>query len=400
MDNVVIVSPLRTAIGKMGGTIAALPAEELGRIVVTGVLDNSEVNADAVDEVILGHARQTSDNPNIARIVSLRAGLPEATTSYTVMRQCASGMTAVQNGAMSIMCGQNDVVIAGGVESMSTAIFYLPPESRYGLGTGNITLYDSVTEAQFNAQPIELYGKFNMGATAENVAEQLNISREAQDEFAYSSQKKAQEAISSGLFKDEIIPISIPQRKGEAIVFDTDEHPRLTLVEKLSTLKPVFRDGGTVTAGNSSGRNDGGSALLLSSLTKAEKLGLKPMAKIVGMGTTGLNPKIMGLGPVEATKKALANAGLTMDDIGLVELNEAFAAQALGCIWEMGLNDRMDIINVNGGAIAYGHPIGSTGCRIIVSLVHEMKRRKVKYGLATLCIGGGMGQSTIVELID
>ena len=399
MRDVVIAAPVRTAIGRMGGAIADVKAEELARIVLKGVLERASLDSDTIDEVIVGHTRQSADNPNIARVASLLAGIPETSTAYTVMRQCASGMTAVQNACMSIMCGQNDVVIAGGVESMSTGIFYLR-DARYGLGIGNVTLFDSITEAQFNAQPQDMYGAFNMGMTAENVAENLGISREDQDTFARSSQEKAHTAILEKRFDDEILPVLVPKRKGESMVFELDEHPRLSTLEDLSKLKPVFKDGGTVTVGNSSGRNDGASALLVTTPEHAKSLGIGRVAKVIGMGTSGLNPKIMGLGPVESTKKALNEAKLTMDDIGLIEINEAFAAQALGCIREMGLSDRMNIINVNGGAIALGHPIGSTGCRILVTLFHQMVRQNVKYGLATLCIGGGMGQSTIIELAE
>ena len=399
MRDIVIAAPTRIAIGKMGGTIAEVTAIDLAKTVIKGVIDRSGVAPESVDEVIMGHARQSSDDPNIARLAALKAGIPETTAAYTIMRQCASGMTAVHNAAMSIMCGVNETVIAGGCESMSRAIFYLR-NARFGLGTGNVTLYDSVTEVQVNSQPQEMYGTFNMGQTAENVAEKLGISREEQDAFAFSSQEKAHAAISNGLFADEIVPVSIPQRKADPIIFDKDEHPRLTSLEALAKLKPVFKEGGTVTAGNASGRNDGASAMLVTSLENAKSKNLSPVAKIIGMGTSGLDPKIMGLGPVEATKKALKHAGLSMNDIGLIELNEAFAAQALGCIWEMGLKERMDIINVNGGANAYGHPIGSTGARILVSLALQMRRQNVKYGLATLCIAGGLGQSTILELID
>lgn len=399
MKEVIIAAPCRTAVGKMGGTLKAVPAEELARTVLEGTLARSGIDPAQIDEVILGHCRQSSDNPNVARIAALRGGIPEAVPAYTVMRQCASGMTAIHNGAMSIAVGLNEVVLAGGTESMSTGIFYLR-NARYGLGTGNVTLYDAVTEGQFCAQPQEIYGHFNMGMTAENVAEKMGITRQEQDEFALSSQVKAHEAIANGKFKDEIVPVYVPQRKADPIVFDTDEFPRQTSMEKLAKLPAVFRENGTVTAGNSSGRNDGASALLVASREKAAELGLRPMAKIIGMGTAGVDPRLMGLGPVEATRKALKYAGLKMEDIGLVELNEAFAAQSIGCIREMGLTDRMDIVNVNGGAIALGHPVGSSGCRILITLIYEMQRRGVKYGLATLCAAGGMGQSTIVELCD
>ena len=399
MKDIVIVAPCRTAVGKMGGTLRPVPAVDLARVVLEGTLSRSGIDPELVDEVVMGHCRQSSDDPNIARVAALRAGVSERASAHTVMRQCASGMTAVQNGAMSIMCGLNDVVLAGGTESMSNAIFYLR-NARYGVGTGNTTLVDSVTEVQFCSQPQEIYGRFNMGMTAENVAAKYGITREEKDAFALLSQEKAHAAIEAGRFKAETVPVYVPQRKGDPICFEVDEFPRQTSMEKLAKLPTVFRENGTVTAGNASGRNDGASALLLTSADKAADLGLKPMARIIGMGASGIDPRIMGLGPIEASAKALRNAGITMDDIGLVELNEAFAAQSIGCIREMGLENRMDIVNVNGGAIALGHPVGSSGCRIIVTLVHEMQRRGVRYGLATLCIAGGMGQATVVELCD
>ena len=413
MKDVVIVEACRTAVGKMGGTLRPLRAYDLACVVLKGVLDRSGIDPKEIDEVVMGHCRQTSDDPNIARIAALKVGIPESTPAYTVMRQCASGMTAVANAAMSIMCGQNDVCIAGGTESMSNAVFYVR-NARWGVGTGTTEFVDALTEGQFRSQPQEMYGKYNMGATAENVAEQLGITREEQDKFALTSQERAAAAIASGRFKDEIVPVTVPQgRKKPPVIFDTDEFPRETSMESLAKLKPCFNiehdeDGklfgsseltGTVTAASSSGRNDGASAMLLMSAEKAEELGLKPIAKIKGIGTAGCDPKVMGLGPVYAVPKAIKNAGLTDDDIGLVELNEAFAAQSLGCIKQLGWEDKMDIINVNGGAIALGHPVGSSGCRIIVSLVHEMKKRNVKYGLASLCIAGGMGQAIVVELM-
>ncbi len=415
MKNAVIVEACRTAVGSMGGALRPMSALDLADAVIRGCIDRSGIDPKEVDEVILGQCRQTSDEPNIARVAALKAGIDEAASAHTVMRQCASGMTAVHNGAMQIMCGLSDVVIAGGTESMSNAVFYVR-NARWGVGTGTTQFVDALTEGQFKSQPEETYGSYNMGATAENVAEQLGITRQEQDEFALASQQKAVAAIDAGRFKDEIVPVTVPQgRKKDPIVFDTDEFPRRdSSMEKLAKLKPVFNikhddEGrlfgskeltGTVTAGSSSGRNDGASALLLMSEEKAEQLGLKPIAKIIGMGTAGNDPRVMGLGPVSAVPKALANAGLKDDDIQLIELNEAFAAQSLGCIKQLGWEDKMDIINVNGGAIALGHPVGSSGCRIIVTLVHEMKKRGLKYGLATLCIAGGMGQATVVEMCD
>ncbi len=414
MRNAVIVEACRTAVGSMGGSLKPLSAYDLACAVLQGILDRSKIDPKEVEEVILGQCRQTSDEPNIARVAALKVGIPETASAYTVMRQCASGLCAINNAVMSIMTGEHECVIAGGTESMSGAIFYIRG-ARYGLGTGNTTLVDALTEGQFRSQPQEMYGKYNMGATAENIAATLGITREEQDEFSLNSQRKAIAAIDAGKFKDEIVPVTVPQgKKKPPIVFDTDEFPRRdTDAEKMAKLKPcfnirrddegrIFNDSaltGTVTAASSSGRNDGASAMLIMSEEKAKELGLKPMAKIIGMGTAGCDPRLMGLGPVYAVPKALKSAGLTMDDIGLIELNEAFAAQSLGCIKKLGLENKMDIINVNGGAVALGHPVGSSGCRILVTLLYEMKRRNVKYGLGTLCIAGGMGQATILELM-
>lgn len=414
MNEVVIVDACRTAVGSMGGSLKPLHAADLATAVIKGSVERTGIKPEYIDEIILGHCRQTSDDPNIARVAALAAGIPETIPAYTVMRQCASGMTAVMNGTMSIMARINDVVIAGGTESMSNAIFYIR-NARWGVGTGNTELVDALTEGQYRSQPQEIYGKYNMGATAENVAQQLSISREEQDTFSLQSQEKAINAIDTCRFKDEIIPVEVPQgRKKPPIIFSTDEFPRRDADGgKLGKLKPCFtirRDekgrvyndactSGTVTAGSSSGRNDGASVLMLMSAEKAAELKCKPMAKIIGMGTAGCDPQIMGLGPVFAVPKALENAGISESDLGLIEMNEAFAAQFLGCIKQLGWEDKMDIINVNGGAIALGHPVGSSGSRILVTLAHEMKKRNVRYGLATLCIAGGMGQATVLELM-
>ena len=415
LKNVVIVEACRTAVGSFGGSLRPVSAYDMACCVMQGILDRSGIDPKEIDEVIMGQCRQTSDEPDIARMAALKVGIPDTASAHTVMRQCASGMTAVQNGAMQIMTGVSDVVLAGGTESMSNAVFYIR-NARWGVGTGNTELVDAVTEGQFRSQPTEMYGRYNMGATAENIAETLGITREEQDEFSMMSQQRAIAAIDEGRFKDEIVPITVPQgRKKPPIVFDTDEFPkRDTSLEKMAKLKPCFNithdaDGkifntseltGTVTAASSSGRNDGASAMLLMSEEKAKELGLKPLAKIIGMGTAGCDPRTMGLGPVYAVPKALKYAGLSIDDIQLIELNEAFAAQSLGCIKQLGWEDKMDIINVNGGAIALGHPVGSSGCRILVTLLYEMRRRGLKYGLATLCIAGGMGQATIIEVCD
>ncbi len=400
MRDVVIVEACRTAVGKFGGTLKPLQAEDLALAVMKGAIERSGIDPKEIDEVIMGQCRQSSDCSNIARVSALRAGIPESSPASTVMCACASGMLAASNGANSIMVGQNDVVLAGGTEHMTNAIFYLT-NARWGVGTGSTELKDSLTEAQFTSQPQETYGRFNMGMTAENVAERMNISREDQDAFAHMSQERAAKAIADGRFRDEIIPLTIPQgRKKDPIVFDTDEFPRLSSPEALAKLRPAFKtDGGCVTAGNASGRNDGASILLLMSAEKATQLGMKPLAKVRGIASAGVDPRYMGMGPVPATQKVLKMTGLTLDDMQLIELNEAFAAQSLGCIRELGLENRMDIINVNGGAIALGHPIGSSGSRIMVTLIHEMRKRNMKIGLATLCIAGGMGMASVLEMM-
>ena len=399
MKKVVIVEACRTAVGSMGGSLKPVSAEELAVTVMKGIIDRSGIDPKEIEQVYMGQCRQSSDSSNIARVAALRAGIPEESPAATVMCACASGMMATFNGMASIQTGNADVVLTGGTESMSNAIFYLS-NARYGVGTGDARLKDSLTEAQFCSQPQDIYGHFNMGMTADNVAQKYNISREDQDAFSLSSQEKAAKAIAEGKFKEEIVPVTVPQgKKKDPIIFDTDEFPRETSLEKLAKLKPCFTpETGTVTAGSSSGRNDGASALLLMSEDKAKELGLKPLATIRSIASAGVDPRYMGLGPVPATKKALKLAGLSLDDIQLIELNEAFAAQSLGCIRELGLEDRMDIINVNGGAIALGHPIGSSGSRIIVTLLYEMRRRGLKYGLATLCIAGGMGMATVIEV--
>jgi len=400
MRGVVIAQAVRTAVGKFGGSLKPVNADTLAAEVMTAAVTRSGIDKAAVEEICMGHCRQSSDHSNIARYAALKAGFPEEVPANTVMCACASGMLATRNAVNLIRGGDVDIAIAGGTESMTNAPFYLS-DARWGVGTGTAELRDSLTEAQFRSQPIDMYGRFNMGMTAENIAEKMNISREDQDAFAYTSQERAAAAIASGRFKDEIVPLTIPQgRKKDPIVFDTDEFPRQSTMEKLAALKPAFKpDGGTVTAGNASGRNDGASALLLMSAEKAAELNVKPMAVIRGISSAGVDPRYMGLGPIPATKKVMEMTGLQLSDMGLIELNEAFASQSLGCIRELGLEDRMDIINVNGGAIALGHPIGSSGSRIIVTLVHEMKKRNVQYGLATLCIAGGLGMATVIELV-
>lgn len=393
MKEVYIVDSVRTAIGKMGGTIKDVPVDFLGAKVIEEIVSRTRIDKSAINEVILGHTKQSADAPNIGRLAALRAGLPIEVPGYTVHRQCGSALQAINNAAQQIMCGIDDVLIAGGVESMSSAPFYLR-NARYGVGTGNTLLLDSNTESQSHAQPIEEYGNLTMGLTAENLAVKYDISREEQDEFALRSQELASKAISSGLFEKEIVPYEVRDRKN-IISFAVDEHPRLTSLEKLGSLKPVFKEGGTVTAGNSSGRNDGASVVLVMSEDAVQKYEVKPKVKIISQAVSGVAPEIMGIGPVTSTQLALKRAGLSLKDIGLIELNEAFAAQSIAVIRELGLD--LDKVNVNGGAIALGHPLGATGSILMTKLIHDMERKGVKYGLVTLCIGGGQGITTIVE---
>lgn len=398
MDSVVIVEACRTAVGKFGGTLKPYSAGELASAMMSAAISRAGISPELIDEVDFGQCRQSSDHSNIARYAALKAGIPDRVPGNTVMCACASGMLAVRDGMNSILLGQNRVVLTGGVESMSNAPYYVS-DLRWGLKAGDTKLKDSLTEAQFCSQPEDIYGRFNMGMTAENIAERYGISRSDQDEFALRSQQKAAEAIASGRFRDEIVPLTVPQgRKKPDIIFDTDEFPRETSMEALAKLKPAFREGGSVTAGNSSGRNDGVSALLLMSERRAAELGLSPLARIRGISNAGVDPRYMGLGPVGAVKRVMEQTGLGLDDMQLIELNEAFASQSLACIRELGLEERMDIINVNGGAIALGHPIGSSGSRIIVTLIHEMKKRGLDLGLATLCVAGGMGMAAVIEM--
>ncbi|HBI04561.1 MAG TPA: acetyl-CoA C-acyltransferase [Paenibacillaceae bacterium] len=393
MKNVYIVESVRTAIGKLGGSLKDVPVDFLGAKVIEEIMARIGISRNDVDEVILGQTKQSSDAPNLARVALLRAGLPVEVPAYTVHRQCGSALQAINNGAQQIMCGMGDVIIAGGAESMSQAPFYIR-NARYGLGTGNTQLLDSNTESQVRSQPYEKYGELTMGLTAENLAEKYGISREEQDEFAMRSQELVSQAIKQGNFTEQIVPYEIRTQKSSNI-FTIDEHPRLTSLEKLSALKPVFKENGTVTAGNSSGRNDGASVVMLMSEDSLEKYGLTPKVRIIAQAASGVSPELMGIGPVPATQLALKRAGLTLEQIGLIELNEAFAAQSLAVIKELNLD--LNKVNVNGGAIAMGHPLGATGSILMTKLIREMERRGEKYGLVTLCIGGGQGITTIVE---
>lgn len=396
MKNVVIIDGYRTAIGKLSGALKTVQPEILASELMVETLKRSGVNAADLDEVIIGHAKQSSDQPNIARLAALHAGIPIEVPAYTVHRQCGSGMQALQNATQMIKAGEGEIMLVGGVESMSTAAYYLR-SARDGYKAGNGLLLDPNTESQPRSQPSKVYGELTMGMTAENLAVQYDISREEQDAFAYSSQLKTKNAIDSGRFADEIVPVVMKSRKG-AVEFKIDEHPRLTSMEDLASLKAVFKKDGTVTAGNASGRNDGAAMLVVADEDKALQMGLKIKARIIGQASAGVSPEIMGIGPAPATRKALERAGLKLEDIGLIELNEAFAAQSLAVIKELGINP--EIVNVNGGAIALGHPIGCSGARILVTLVHEMQKRNVRYGLATLCIAGGLGLTTVVENYD
>ncbi len=400
LREVYIVDAVRTPIGRHGGALAGVRPDDLAALVIKALVERTGVDPHTVEDVVFGCANQAGeDNRNVARMALLLAGLPVEVGGTTINRLCGSGMDAVHYGSRAIMVGDAEVIIAGGVESMSRAPWAVPKAER-AFPRGNVTMYDTTLGWRFpNPRMEALFPLESMGETAENVYELTGISREEQDRFAYESQMKAKAAIESGRFKDEIVPVVVPQRKGDPIVVDTDEHPRPdTTPEKLARLRPAFRANGTVTAGNASGINDGAAAILLASEQALRAQGLRPMARIVSMAVAGVNPRTMGLGPIPATRKALERAGLTIDDIDLVELNEAFAVQALACIRELGMDPEK--VNVNGGAIALGHPLGCSGARILTTLVHEMRRREgVRYGLATMCIGVGQGIATIVEKV-
>jgi acetyl-CoA C-acetyltransferase len=394
---VYVIDIVRTPVGKFGGTLASVRPDDLAAHVIQSILSrNPNINPAEIDEVILGAANQAGeDNRNVARMASLLAGLPTTVPGYTVNRLCASGLQSIMNGAMSIASGQAHLVLAGGTESMTRAPFVMAKaESAYARSS---EIFDTTIGWRFTNKTLaKMYHPYSMGETAENVAEQFNISREDQDQFAYETQLNWKKAHDSGLFTQEIVAVPIPQRKGEPVLFSTDEHPRLSDVNTLATLKPAFRDGGSVTAGNSSGINDGAAVCILVSEEMVTQLGLKPMARIAGFAAAGVDPSIMGIGPVPATQKALKNAGLTVDQIGVAELNEAFAAQAIASMRE--LNIDRSIVNPNGGSIAIGHPLGASGTRISATLLHHMQRNKsLKYGLATMCIGVGQGCAIIYE---
>jgi acetyl-CoA C-acetyltransferase len=422
MTDVVIIDSVRTAIGRHAGALSEMRPDDMAALVIKEIVARTGIAPSEIEEVYFGCANQAGeDNRNVARMGALLAGLPHSVAGVTVNRLCASGLNAVNQAARAIAVGEGDVYIAGGVESMTRAPYSLPKNSRAFGPSGNVTAWDTTLGWRYPNPKMEaLFPLEAMGETAENIYQMSCdgqiaggvISREEQDAFALESQQRALAAINAGYFRDEIAPVVFPQRKGDPIVFDTDEHPRIkkgedgyvldTSMETLTKLKPAFRQGGTVTAGNSSGLNDGAAALLLMSAGRAEALGLKPLARWVGSAAAGVDPRTMGLGPVPATRKVLQRTGLALEEIDLIELNEAFAVQSLAVMRELGL--RPEITNVNGGAIALGHPLGCSGARILTTLLHEMKRRRdageaMRYGLATLCVGVGQGEATIVELI-
>ncbi len=391
MHEVVIVAATRTAVGSFQGSLASIPAPQLGAIVLRSLLEQTGVSPEQVDEVILGQVLTAGSGQNPARQTAVHAGLPFATPAFTLNKVCGSGLKALHLGAQAIRCGDAEVIIAGGQENMSLSP-YVMPGARTGLRMGHSKVVDSMIEDGL----WDAFNDIHMGITAENLAEKYQLSREQQDAFAAASQQKATEAIAAGRFIAEITPVSIPQRKGDPLIFDTDEQPRAgTTAESLAKLRPAFKKDGTVTAGNASSLNDGAAAVMLMSAEKAKALGLPVLARIVAYANAGVDPTIMGIGPVAATQKCLSKAGWSIADLDLIEANEAFAAQSLSVNQELGWDASK--INVNGGAIAIGHPIGASGCRILVSLVHEMIRRDAKKGLATLCIGGGQGVALAIE---
>ena len=394
MKEVYLVNMCRTAVGSFGGSLKSIPAVKLGALVIEEALKRAGVDKKDVDEVLFGNVLQAGLGQNPARQAAIYAGLPIETPATSLNKVCGSGLHAVSLAYRSIKAGEADCIVAGGMENMSLAP-YVSNSNRWGARMGNYSMVD----AMVNDGLWDAFNNYHMGTTAENVAEQYGVTREMQDELALRSQTRAAEAVAAGKFKDEIVPVVIPQKKGDPIVFDTDEYVKAgTTMDKLAKLKPAFkRDGGTVTAGNASGINDGAAAIVVCSGEFVEKHGLKPMAKVVSTGSVGVDPTIMGMGPVPSVRQALKKAGLETTDIDLYELNEAFAAQASAVSAELGLTP--DNVNVNGGAIAIGHPIGASGARILVSLCHELAKREGKYGVASLCIGGGMGEAVLVERV-
>ncbi|MBR9908980.1 MAG: acetyl-CoA C-acetyltransferase [Gammaproteobacteria bacterium] len=390
-QDIVIVGACRTAIGNFGGSLSKIPASQLGATVIAGLLQRTGVAPDQIDEVIMGQVLTAGVGQNPARQASIAAGLPHSVPAMTINKVCGSGLKAVHLAAQAIRCGDADIIIAGGQENMSLAPHVLP-KSRTGHNMGDWTLKDTMIEDGL----WDAFNQYHMGVTAENIAEQFKFDRQAQDEFAAASQQRAAAAQQANKFVDEIVPVSIPQRKADPIVFDTDEYPRhSTTVASLGKLRPVFAKDGSVTAGNASGINDGAAAVMVTTFAKAQELGLTPLAKIASYANAGVDPKIMGTGPIPASRRALEKAQWTVADLDLIESNEAFAVQAMSVNSEMGWDT--DKVNVNGGSIAIGHPIGASGTRVLVTLLHEMQRRDAKKGLATLCIGGGLGVALTLE---
>ncbi|MGP9686816.1 acetyl-CoA C-acetyltransferase [Halomonas sp. AOP25-F1-15] len=390
MQDVVIVAARRTAVGAFGGSLAGIPASDLGALVIKDILASTGVAPDQVDEVLLGQVLTAGVGQNPARQAAIKGGLPDSVPAMTINKVCGSGLKALHLAAQAIRCGDADIILAGGQENMSASPHVLP-NSRTGQRMGDWKAIDSmVHDGLWDA-----FNDYHMGITAENLAEKYSITREAMDEFAASSQQKAAAAIKEGKFKGQIVPVEIPQRKGDPLVFDTDENPREVTADKLSGMRPAFKKDGTITAGNASGLNDGAAVVMLCSAEKAKQLGLEPLARIAGYANAGVDPAIMGIGPAPATRRCLEKAGWSLDDLDLIEANEAFAAQALSVNKELGWD--VSKVNVNGGAIAIGHPIGASGCRVLVTLLHEMIARDVKKGLATLCIGGGQGVALAIE---
>ena len=398
MKPVYVIDALRTPVGKYGGALSSIRPDDMLALVIKNILQrNSGIDFNAIEEVIAGDANQAGeDNRNVARMAALLAGLPVSVAGNTVNRLCASGLQAIMDASRAIICGDGELYIACGVESMTRAPFVMAKsDSAFGRKS---EMHDSTLGWRFiNNRLSEMYYPFSMGETGENVAMQWGISRHAQDEFAFESQEKYFAALDAGKWKDEIIGVEVIDKK-QTIIFDSDEHPRKTSMEKLSQLKPAFSKEGTVTAGNSSGINDGAAAVLIASEAAIKKYNLKPMARVVSMAVAGVDPSVMGIGPVPATKKALERAGITVPDLDLIELNEAFASQAIACIHDLSLD--LEKVNVNGGSIAIGHPLGCSGVRISTTLLYEMKRRNVKYGLATMCVGVGQGAAVVYENVD
>ena len=391
MRDVVIVAAVRTPIGSFGGSLKDVSATALGTTVVKEALKRVNLAPELVDEVIFGNVLQAGLGQNVARQISVHAGLPEEVPSFTVNKVCGSGLRAVQLAAQAIRAGEADIIVCGGTESMSTAP-YIMQNMRWGQRLGNGEVIDSIVHDGLT----DVFNGYHMGITAENIAERFGFTREEQDQFAATSQQRAEQALASGRFQEEIVPVVIPQRKGDPIVVDTDEYPKKGVTaESLAKLRAAFKKDGTVTAGNASGINDGAAALIVMSAEKAKALDLKPLVTIKSYANAGISPEIMGCGPIPATKKALEKANMTIADLDLIEANEAFAVQALSVSRELGLDPEKT--NVNGGAIALGHPIGASGARVLVTLIHEMEKQDAKTGLATLCIGGGQGTSMIVE---